>query len=90
VNRIATRRLLYWTVSILGSAVLLYYAIANASAWTLGRRLIPAAGLAGCVVLASNHQAAMLAALVLERLHGRGGARCAWTWPRSSACSGRT
>ena len=33
-------------------AVLLYYAIANASAWTLGRRLIPAAGLAGCVVLA--------------------------------------
>lgn len=33
-------------------AVLLYYAVANASAWTLGRRLIPAAGLAGCVVLA--------------------------------------
>ena len=33
-------------------AVLLYYAIANASAWTLGRRLIPAAGVAGCVVLA--------------------------------------
>ena len=33
-------------------AVLLYYAIANASAWTLGRRVIPAAGLAGCVVLA--------------------------------------
>ncbi|MFN8032920.1 MAG: APC family permease [Mycobacterium sp.] len=33
-------------------AVLLYYAITNASAWTLGRRLIPAAGLAGCVVLA--------------------------------------
>jgi APA family basic amino acid/polyamine antiporter len=33
-------------------AVLLYYAIANASAWTLGGRLIPAAGLAGCVVLA--------------------------------------
>jgi APA family basic amino acid/polyamine antiporter len=33
-------------------AVLLYYAIANASAWTLGRRLIPAAGLVGCVVLA--------------------------------------
>jgi APA family basic amino acid/polyamine antiporter len=33
-------------------AVLLYYAIANASAWTLGRRLIPAAGFAGCVVLA--------------------------------------
>ena len=33
-------------------AVLLYYAVANASAWTLGRRLIPAAGLAGCVTLA--------------------------------------
>jgi len=33
-------------------AVLLYYAIANASAWTLGRRLIPAAGFIGCVVLA--------------------------------------
>ncbi|MGV0850628.1 APC family permease [Mycolicibacterium phlei] len=34
-------------------AVLLYYAIANASAWTLGRRVIPAVGLAGCVVLAA-------------------------------------
>jgi APA family basic amino acid/polyamine antiporter len=45
-------------------AVLAYYAIANASAWTLGpsrspgrcapahRRLIPALGLAGCVVMA--------------------------------------
>ena len=37
-------------------AVLVYYAVANASAWTLspspGRRLIPAAGLAGCLVLA--------------------------------------
>ena len=33
-------------------AVLGYYAIANASAWTLGRRLIPAVGLLGCVVLA--------------------------------------
>ena len=33
-------------------AVLVYYAIANASAMTLGRRVIPAAGLAGCVVLA--------------------------------------
>ncbi|MGE2729321.1 APC family permease [Mycolicibacterium vaccae] len=33
--------------------VLLYYAIANASAWTLGtRRLVPAFGLAGCLVLA--------------------------------------
>jgi len=33
-------------------AVLLYYAIANASAWTLGRRLVPALGLIGCLVLA--------------------------------------
>ncbi|MGV0795213.1 APC family permease [Mycolicibacterium sp. XJ1819] len=33
-------------------AVLLYYAIANASAWTLGRRTIPTLGLAGCVLLA--------------------------------------
>ena len=29
-------------------AVLGYYAVANASAWTLGRRLIPAVGLVGC------------------------------------------
>ena len=33
-------------------AVLVYYAIANASAWTLGARVIPAVGLIGCVVLA--------------------------------------
>lgn len=33
-------------------AVLLYYAIANAAAWTLGRRVIPAMGLVGCLVLA--------------------------------------
>jgi APA family basic amino acid/polyamine antiporter len=33
-------------------AVLVYYAIANASAWTLGRRLIPVVGLAGCLLLA--------------------------------------
>ncbi|KUH87858.1 APC family permease [Mycobacterium sp. GA-0227b] len=33
-------------------AVLLYYAIANASAWTLGRRTIPTIGLAGCLLLA--------------------------------------
>ena len=33
-------------------AVLLYYAVANAAAWTLGRRLVPAVGLAGCLVLA--------------------------------------
>jgi APA family basic amino acid/polyamine antiporter len=33
-------------------AVLLYYAIANASAWTLGGRAIPAIGFVGCLVLA--------------------------------------
>ncbi|GAB3576949.1 amino acid permease [Amycolatopsis endophytica] len=34
-------------------AVLTYYAVANASAWTLRtRRVVPAVGLAGCVVLA--------------------------------------
>jgi APA family basic amino acid/polyamine antiporter len=33
-------------------AVLLYYAIANASAWTLGRKVIPAIGFVGCLVLA--------------------------------------
>lgn len=33
-------------------AVLVYYAVANASAWTLGGRLIPVIGLIGCVVLA--------------------------------------
>lgn len=32
--------------------VLLYYAIANAAAWTLGRRLVPAIGLFGCLTLA--------------------------------------
>ena len=33
-------------------AVLVYYAIANASAMTLDRRVIPAVGLAGCLLLA--------------------------------------
>jgi APA family basic amino acid/polyamine antiporter len=33
-------------------AVLLYYAIANASAWTLERKVIPTVGLAGCLLLA--------------------------------------
>jgi APA family basic amino acid/polyamine antiporter len=33
-------------------AVLLYYAIANASAWTLGRKVIPTVGFVGCLVLA--------------------------------------
>ncbi|EID55929.1 APC family permease [Saccharomonospora xinjiangensis] len=36
-------------------AVLIYYAVANASAWTLRtRRLVPAVGLAGCTVLAAG------------------------------------
>ncbi len=34
--------------------VLLYYAIANASALTLGRRVLPAVGLAGCLTLAAT------------------------------------
>jgi basic amino acid/polyamine antiporter, APA family len=33
-------------------AVLVYYAIANASAWTLGGRIVPAVGLVGCLILA--------------------------------------
>jgi APA family basic amino acid/polyamine antiporter len=33
-------------------AVLVYYAIANASAWTLGGRVVPTAGFIGCVVFA--------------------------------------
>jgi basic amino acid/polyamine antiporter, APA family len=33
-------------------AVLVYYAIANASAWTLGARFVPALGLVGCIVVA--------------------------------------
>jgi basic amino acid/polyamine antiporter, APA family len=32
--------------------VLVYYAIANAAAFTLGRRVVPVAGFAGCLVLA--------------------------------------
>ncbi len=34
-------------------AVLVYYAVANAAAWTLGHRAVPAAGLAGCLLLAA-------------------------------------
>jgi APA family basic amino acid/polyamine antiporter len=33
-------------------AVLVYYAIANAAAWTLDRKVIPTVGLAGCLLLA--------------------------------------
>ncbi|WP_197496739.1 APC family permease [Mycobacterium sp. 1274761.0] len=39
-------------------AVLVYYAIANASAMTLGRRAIPVIGLAGCALLAVSLPAA--------------------------------
>ncbi|KID31234.1 amino acid transporter [Prauserella sp. Am3] len=35
-------------------AVLVYYAIANASAFTLGRRIVPVVGLTGCVLLAAT------------------------------------
>jgi basic amino acid/polyamine antiporter, APA family len=34
-------------------AVLVYYAIANASAWTLGGRIVPTLGVIGCVVVAA-------------------------------------
>jgi basic amino acid/polyamine antiporter, APA family len=34
-------------------AVLVYYAIANAAAWTLGARIVPALGIVGCVVVAA-------------------------------------
>jgi APA family basic amino acid/polyamine antiporter len=34
--------------------VLLYYAIANAAAFTLGRRVVPVLGLAGCLLLAAS------------------------------------
>jgi len=33
-------------------AVLVYYAVAHASAWTLGHRILPAVGLVGCLALA--------------------------------------
>lgn len=33
-------------------AVLVYYAVANASAWTLGHRVVPSVGLGGCLVVA--------------------------------------
>jgi basic amino acid/polyamine antiporter, APA family len=42
-------------------AVLLYYAIANASAWTLGRRVVPTVGLAGCLLLAFSLPAISIA-----------------------------
>ncbi|MBB2989333.1 APA family basic amino acid/polyamine antiporter [Mycolicibacterium iranicum] len=42
--------------------VLLYYAIANAAAWTLGARLVPAVGLIGCLTLAFTLPAAAVGA----------------------------
>jgi basic amino acid/polyamine antiporter, APA family len=33
-------------------SVLVYYAIANASAWTLGGRIVPTVGFIGCLVFA--------------------------------------
>ncbi|MEV4640074.1 APC family permease [Actinoplanes sp. NPDC049548] len=46
--------------------VLVYYAIANASALTLGRRAVPAVGLAGCLLLAATlPRASVLAGLVV-------------------------
>ncbi|MEV3903181.1 APC family permease [Mycobacterium sp. NPDC050551] len=39
-------------ISFSSFAVLVYYAIANAAALTLGHRVIPVLGLAGCIVLA--------------------------------------
>ncbi len=39
-------------IGVSSFAVLVYYAIANASAWTLGARIVPALGVIGCVVVA--------------------------------------
>ncbi|GAA1220570.1 APC family permease [Prauserella alba] len=50
-------------------AVLVYYAIANASAFTLGYRLVPVAGFAGCLLLAANLPAtSVLSGLVVLTL----------------------
>jgi APA family basic amino acid/polyamine antiporter len=59
--------------------VLLYYAIANASAYTLGRRVVPVAGLIGCLTLAAGLPwtsvvaglAVVAAGVVLYALRGR-------------------
>lgn len=50
--------------------VLAYYAIANASAWTLGTRIIPALGFAGCVVVAFALPFSSVAAGVVALLGG--------------------
>jgi APA family basic amino acid/polyamine antiporter len=47
-------------------AVLVYYAIANAAAWTLGGKVIPTLGLIGCLVLAGSlPSTSVLAGLVV-------------------------
>jgi APA family basic amino acid/polyamine antiporter len=59
--------------------VLLYYAVANASAYTLGRRFVPVAGLIGCLVLAASLPwtsvvaglAVVVAGVLLYALRGR-------------------
>ncbi|TVT34198.1 APC family permease [Amycolatopsis rhizosphaerae] len=57
-------------------AVLAYYAIANASAWTLRRwRIVPAVGLAGCVVLAFSLPAVSVISGIVVLAVG------AATWP---------
>ncbi|MCV7282775.1 amino acid permease [Mycolicibacterium flavescens] len=51
-------------------AVLIYYAIANASAWTLGRRVVPGLGFAGCLLLAALLPSASVVAGVCVVLVG--------------------
>ena len=53
-------------------AVLAYYAIANASAWTLGRRAVPAVGLFGCAVLAFSLPASSVLAGIVVLALGAG------------------
>ena len=45
---------LHGAIGFSSFAVLVYYAIANSAAFTLGRKVIPVFGLVGCVVLASS------------------------------------
>ncbi|TWP44758.1 amino acid permease [Lentzea tibetensis] len=53
--------------------VLGYYAITNVSAWSLGRRVVPALGLLGCAVLAFSLPIASVAAGVLVLALGAAG-----------------
>lgn len=54
-------------------AVLVYYAVANAAAWRLGRRAVPAAGLAGCLLLAAFLPVSTVVAGVVVLLIGVAG-----------------